>query len=52
MVRPIVDQMTPLAKAAEISRAIIFGRLNDANFRRVVLILLLLSGASLLFRIG
>ena len=29
-----------------------FGRLNDASFRRVVLSLLLLSGASLLLRIG
>ena len=29
-----------------------FGRLNDASFRRVVLSLLLLSGVSLLFRIG
>ena len=30
----------------------LFGRLNEANFRRIVLILLLLSGASLLLRIG
>ena len=29
-----------------------FGRLNDASFRRIVLSLLLLSGVSLLFRIG
>jgi uncharacterized membrane protein YfcA len=29
-----------------------FGRLNEVNFRRVVLVLLLISGASLLFRIG
>jgi hypothetical protein len=30
----------------------LFGRLKDASFRRVVLVLLLLSGVSLLFRIG
>jgi uncharacterized protein len=30
----------------------LFGRLNEASFRRVVLSLLLVSGASLLLRIG
>jgi hypothetical protein len=29
----------------------LFGRLNEASFRRVVLLLLLLSGVSLLFRL-